>query len=429
MTLVNNVNGTKDYFGIEVEKLNYIFKNISDVFKNHGFEELKTPSFEYSELIKGAYGNECNKLIYHILDTNIDFSDELINKTKEHGIEAISKKCLRYDLTLPLVRYVSNNINKINFPFKRFQIQPVWRADRPQKGRFREFLQCDVDIMGSDSLLCEAELIQIITEGLNKLGLKNYKIRTNSRKILNDICNLLNIENKFREFCTALDKIDKIGINKFLEEINELNISEDKIDILNKILENKNNIDFLDDIFLKNKISNRNLIELRNLEELLTSIGADLKNIKIDFSLARGLDYYTGIVCEAEIEDIKVGSVVGGGRYNYFGEKFKTEKLNGVGVSFGIQRIYCALDELNLFDLEANKKNKILITNQNNIFNQKYINILKEKYIVEYYYNPSDDLKTQLKFANKHKFEYVLIGDDVKNMKSGVQLKFSDFVK
>lgn len=428
MSLPRNVTGTSDYFGVEAEKLEYIFDILSSIFVRHGFKELRTPAFEYFDLVKKSYGGECDKLIYHVLDTNINFTDEVLSKIKESGIGVISKKCLRYDLTLPLIRYVYKNINKINFPFKRFQIQPVWRADRPQKGRFREFFQCDIDIVGSDSLLCEAELIQIITEGLNKLGLINYKIRINSRKILNDICKLLGIESDFREFCVLLDKIDKIGVDSFIEGVSKLNISEDKIDILKKILEYKDNIGFLEELFLKNDIDNKNLIELYNLKKTLVSIAVDLSRIEIDFSLARGLDYYTGIVYEAEVGGVKIGSIVGGGRYNYFGERFGSEKLNGVGVSFGIQRIFTALEELCLFEFNSCLKNRILITNLDGKINAKYINILRDKYIVELYYNQNDNLRTQLKFANKNNFDYVLIGDSIRNMETGEQINFADFI-
>lgn len=428
MTFVSKVTGTNDYYGTELDKLNYIFKKITDVFKSHGFKELKTPAFEYLDLIKDSYGNECSKLIYHILDTNLDISSDLCS-TNDHDIKTLSKKCLRYDLTLPLIRYVGNNLNKIDFPFKRFQIQPVWRAERPQKGRFREFYQCDADVIGSDSLLCEAELIQISNEVLKKLELKSYKIRINSRKILNDICKLLCVEDKFKRFCTSLDKIDKIGIPAFFEEIKTLNISKKNLNTLNDILINRNNIGFLNELFNQNNISSKNLDELNDLKKILANIGADLNTLTIDFSLARGLDYYTGIIYEAELTDIKIGSVIGGGRYNYFGEKFDCDKLNGVGVSFGVQRIYTAINELNLFKLKESKMGKILVTDVNNYLIKNYIEKLRVNYIVEYYYNQEDDLKTKLKFANKHNFDYVLIGEEIKNMHSGEQSLITNFIK
>ena len=234
---MQKVKGTRDFYGLDLLQRNYIISLLRDTYEKYNFEQLETPAFEYISLLKNVYGNENEKLLYKILNSGDCFQNvDLSTFSSQQITDTISEKCLRYDLTLPLIRYVSENKNKIIFPFKRYQIQPVWRADKPQKGRFREFYQCDVDIIGSDSILCEVELIQLIQDLLERLNIKEYTIKLNHRGILTDFCQLLSIENKFSDFCCLIDKIDKIGLEKFYEGIKIFNISKEKIALMQNIL-------------------------------------------------------------------------------------------------------------------------------------------------------------------------------------------------
>jgi histidyl-tRNA synthetase len=360
--------------------------------------------------------------MYKILRSGLEEKD--VKDISDSGdiLHNLVDKCLRYDLTLPLIRYVCNNFNNIIFPFKRYQVQPVFRADRPQKGRFREFYQCDIEIIGTDSLLCEIELLQVVAEVFKELGIKNYKIKLNNRGLLNDITKICDLEDNFTKFYILVDKIDKIGLEKFFEEIKNLNIKEDKFEILKDIYNNNSNLEYLSDIFIKNNINLDNLNNLKNVYDLLKNFNFDLKNIIIDFTLARGLGYYTDTIFEVILEDVKIGSVVGGGRYDYFAKKLNNDNLKAIGLSFGIDRLLVALEELNLFPNKINKKNRLLVLNtNNNIFNVDLINKVREDYIIDYYYNPNDDIKKQMKFANKKGYNYVLIDNNIKDMISGEQ--------
>lgn len=418
----NKINGTRDFFGKELEKRNYLIDKIINIYKKYGFEELKTPVFEDINLLRNVYGDEGNKLMYKILKSGLE--EKNVNDIKDNDdiLHNLVDKCLRYDLTLPFIRYVCNNFNNIIFPFKRYQVDSVFRADRPQKGRFREFYQCDIDIIGSDSLLCEVELLQVITDIFKELCIKNYKIKLNNRGLLNDIAKICDLEDNFTKFYILVDKIDKIGLEKFFEEIKKLNIKDDKFEILKDIYNNNSNLEYLDDIFSKNNINLDNLNNLRDVYNLLKSFNFDLKNIIIDFTLARGLGYYTGTIFEVVLEDVKIGSVVGGGRYDYFAKKLNNDNLKSIGLSFGIDRLLVALEELNLFPNEINKKNRLLVLNtNNNTFNIDLINKLRKDYIIDYYYNPNDNIKKQMKFANKKGYNYVLIDNNIKDMTTGEQ--------
>lgn len=426
--LPGNLSGTKDFYGLELKKLKYILNVISGVFEEFGYNELKTPSIESLELIKNAYGQESSKLIYKILNSGINYNDINIDELKDSGDSLLSKKFLLYDLTLPLVRYVYNNRNNIVFPFKRYQIQTVWRADRPQKGRSREFFQCDADIVGSNSLLCELEQIQIISTVFNRLSVKNYNIRINSRKIINDLAALLGVNDKFNEFCIILDKIDKIGVDGVIKEMEIIIKNNSKIEILKKILNSRFDIEFFKSEFKSASISCENILELESFLNFLRDAVKEFNHIIVDFSLVRGLNYYTGIIFEVVSTDINLGSIAGGGRYEYFSNHFGIKELSGVGVSFGINRIYALLDELKIFNISGNDKKRILISNNNNKFDFNIIEQLRKKYIVEYYYSKSDDLKKQLKYANKLLFDYVLINNEIKDLNTGSQISVVDFL-
>ena len=416
----SKINGTRDFFGKELEKRNYLIKTITDVYKRYGFEELKTPVFEDIKLLRNVYGDEGNKLMYKILRSGLEEKDVKDISDSDDILHNLVDKCLRYDLTLPLIRYVCNNFNNIIFPFKRYQVQPVFRADRPQKGRFREFYQCDIDIIGSDSLLCEVELLQIVVDVFKELGIKNYKIKLNNRGLLNDIANLCGLKDDFTKFYILVDKIDKIGLEKFFEEIKKLDIKDDKFKVLESIYKNNYNLKYLEDIFRNNNVNFDNLNNLKDVYNLLKSFNFNLEDIDIDFTLARGLGYYTGSIFEVIIEDVKIGSVVGGGRYNYFADKLDNDNLIGIGLSFVVDRLLVALDELDIFPNEINKKKKLLVLNtNNNIFNVELINKLRREYIVDYYYNEEDDIKKQMKFANRKGYDYVLVNNNIKDMSTG----------
>ena len=418
----NKINGTRDFFGKELEKRNYLIDKIVNIYKKYGFEELKTPIFEDINLLRNVYGDEGNKLMYKILKSGLEEKDVKDITNNDDILHNLVDKCLRYDLTLPFMRYICNNFNNIIFPFKRYQVDSVFRADRPQKGRFREFYQCDIDIIGTDSLLCEIELLQVVAEVFKELGIKNYKIKLNNRGLLNDITKICDLEDNFTKFYILVDKIDKIGLEKFFEEIKNLNIKEDKFKILKDIYNNNSNLEYLGNIFIKNNINLDNLNNLKNVYDLLKNFNFDLKNIIIDFTLARGLGYYTDTIFEVILEDVKIGSVVGGGRYDYFAKKLNNDNLKAIGLSFGIDRLLVALEELNLFPNKINKKNRLLVLNtNNNIFNIDLINKLREDYIIDYYYNSNDDIKKQMKFANKKGYNYVLIDNNIKDMISGEQ--------
>ena len=428
----NKINGTRDFFGKELEKRNYLINKIVNVYKKYGFEELKTPIFEDINLLRNVYGDEGNKLMYKILKSGLE-NDDIVDYCKKHELEKndnnnedilhyLIDKCLRYDLTLPFMRYICNNYTNVNFPFKRYQVDTVFRADRPQKGRFREFYQCDIDIIGTDSLLCEVELLQIVVEVFKELGIKNYKIKLNNRSLLNDISKICGLDDNFTKFYILVDKIDKIGLEKFFEEIKKLNINDDKFNILKDIYNNNSNLEYLEDILKKNNIDLDNLNNLKDVYALLKTFKFNLKNVCIDFTLARGLGYYTGSIFEVVLEDINIGSVIGGGRYDYFANKLNDNNLKAIGLSFGIDRLLVALEELKLFPDEIHKKNRLLVLNtKNNKFDIDLIEKLREVYIVDYYYNGNDDIKKQMKFANKKEYNFVLIDNNIKDMSTGEQ--------
>lgn len=422
--MFQKVTGTRDLYGINLQKRNYIINIIKNIYESYGFCELHTPAFEYINLVKNVYGNENEKLLYRILNSGDCFHGVDINNISQKDfIDNISEKCLRYDLTLPLMRYVYENKNNISFPFKRYQIQPVWRADRPQKGRYREFYQCDVDIVGIDSLLCEVELIQIIETFFKYLAVRDYKIRINHRGVLSDIAKLCNLEDKFIDFCILIDKIDKIGLDKFLSEIDKLNITSSSKELLRKLLKN-NDIDFLKEEIVRNNIDTKNINSLCNFYNLLNTNGINLDNVRIDFSLARGLSYYTGIIFEAILENVNVGSVIGGGRYNYFSDRLGIKELKSSGFSVGIDRLLIALEEKKLLDINE-KSTDILFINENDSFDFNMISSLRTQYSVEIYLDKNVGLKQQLKYADKKKIKYVILRNEnkyiIKNMKTSEQ--------
>ncbi len=403
--------GTRDFGPIEMKKRDYLLNIFKDIFSSYGFSSIETPSIENMEVLNGKYGEEGDKLIFRILD-----SGDFLNNTTENDIKdssklknKISTKGLRYDLTVPLARYVSMNRDKISLPFKRYQIQKVWRADRPQKGRFREFYQCDVDYIGSKSILCEAEIIDLVYTIFDRLQLNDFTIKLNNRKILFGISEVLGFTNQFDSFCILVDKIDKIGKEKFNDELIRINFSERIINKLNDVL-------FFDEsiekkiIFLKTFLSNSKK-GLEGLDEI-SKLYKINPNFEFDLSLARGLSYYTSTIFEVILNNEKIGSVCGGGRYDDLTEIFGYKNISGIGISFGIERIYEIMNEKNLFQSVKSSKGYVMIS----CLSEKYLkkcleisSILRKNKIIVDLYSDSTKLKKQLQYANNNSIPYVIM--------------------
>ena len=432
----NTPKGTRDFSSDQIVKRNYILKILVDSFKYFNYSEIQTPSFETLNTLIGKYGGDEDNLMFKIIS-----SGEKVNKADTDALKkgelnnfsnSISDKALRYDLTVPLARYVSQNLGNLNFPFKRYQTQLVWRAERPQKGRYREFLQCDADIIGESSYLQVVESIQLCDMIFYKLGFKKLKLKINDRRILEDIAKKIGVV-KFNEFAIILDKIDKIGLEEVIIKLKEKGIKDDSINILKDFF-SLNESPQIKIEKIKNNIDSNSFDELSNIISALSKTKLNVIEIDFDISLARGLSYYTGIILEVSSPDsVSVGSIAGGGRYDDLIQSVSNDNLSGFGLSFGFDRIYLILEELNLFpDTIDNQKTFLFINFDNNISEQILNSITNLRYqgiICELY--PSDvKIKKQLDYANKKNFDYVvLIGEDevnndsfvLKNMNSGEQ--------
>ncbi len=368
--------GTRDFGPETVRKRNYIFQSIRSVFELYGFQPLETPAMENLETLMGKYGEEGDKLIFKILNNGLDnpskhdtartdFESVLNGK----NVKGITERALRYDLTIPFARYVAMNQAQLSFPFKRYQIQPVWRADRPQKGRYREFYQCDADVVGSKSLLNELDLVNIYHQVFVNLGLKEYELKINSRKILSALATLCGGQDKMMDITMAIDKLDKIGMEKVKEELSQRGISEKQVNVIEQyLLIEGDNFTKLQTITVllgnieegKQGIEELNYV-VSNIQKLN---GENSINLTIDFTLARGLNYYTGIIFEAKApSSVKMGSIGGGGRYDDLTGLFGVPNIAGVGISFGVDRIYDVLEELNLFPESIVTSSQVLFFN------------------------------------------------------------------
>ena len=433
------VKGTRDFLPNQMIKRNYIFNSIKSIFELHGFCPIETPSIENLSTLMGKYGEEGDRLIYKILNSGdflkgVDLSNPsdinykpLTNKIAEKG--------LRYDLTVPFARFVVNNRNEINFPFKRYQIQPVWRADRPQKGRYREFYQCDVDIIGSNSLLNEIELCEIIDEVFSKLNL-NITIKLNNRKILSSISEIIGKPEMLTDITVAIDKIEKIGYEKVICELLERGLDQEDINKIDPILKlsgnNKDKISQLKTILSENETGLKGIEELETVFNSIDKLNLS-SNIEFDITLARGLNYYTGCIFEVKANDFSIGSITGGGRYDNLTGVFGLDNMSGVGISFGADRIYDCLEALDLFPKEINNTTKLLFINFGERESQKcieYAKILRKNNISSETYPDKAKLQKQMKYANDKNIPFVaLIGEReieenkimVKNMISGEQ--------
>ncbi len=348
--------GTRDFAASEVVKRRYIISILQKNFELFGFQPLETPSFENLSTLTGKYGEEGDRLIFKILNSG-DFLDkipqeDLEGKNAKSLTPKISEKALRYDLTVPFARYVAMNQGTLTFPFKRYQIQPVWRADRPQKGRFREFYQCDADVVGSTSLWQEVDLVQLYIKSFQELGIK-VKIHLNNRKILSGLAEYAGISNQLIDFTVALDKLDKIGKEGVVKEMLEKGIQQDSIEKLDFLFSQSDdaleNILSLKEKFEGNEMGTQGVEELEFVITKSFDLGIDLDQLVFDITLARGLDYYTGAIFEVKAQDVAMGSIGGGGRYDNLTEVFGVKNIPGIGISFGLDRIYLVMDELQLF--------------------------------------------------------------------------------
>ena len=435
--------GTRDFSPSEMVKREYIFTVIRTVFKKYGYSPIETPAMENLSTLLGKYGEEGDKLLFKILNSG-DYlsksdSEKFRKKDSNSFSLSISEKGLRYDLTVPFARYVVQNRNDITFPFKRYQIQPVWRADRPQKGRYREFYQCDADVVGSNSLLNEIELLQIIEEVFSILKI-NVTVKINNRKILAGIAEVIGQPEKLTDITTAIDKIDKIGLAKVEEELKDRGVPEKAIsELIPFLVMKKKGLELLNDlkILLKNSITGLNGIEeTETLYRIINTSGSKIE-MDIDLTLARGLNYYTGAIIEVKSNDVQIGSICGGGRYDDLTGIFGLKDVSGVGISFGADRIYDVMEEKNLFPSEVTAAARLLIVNFGENEQSTCLEILKEirlAGISAEYYPDAVKLKKQMSYANTKQIPFViLVGEEemktrkftLKDMISGNQEKLS----
>lgn len=442
--------GTRDFSPSEMIKRNYIFDTLKAVFKKYGYNEIQTPSFENLTTLTGKYGDEGDKLIFKILNSGDYLTkapDSLLqDKNSNKLIPHISEKALRYDLTVPFARYVVMHQNDISLPFKRFQVQPVWRADRPQRGRYREFYQCDVDVVGSESLLNEAEFILIYQEAFERFGLKDFNIKINNRKILSGIAEIIGKPELIVDMTVAIDKLDKIGLDGVNKELLERGFTEADLNLLKPIIllegSNGEKLASLKSILANSSIGLTGIAEIEEVFDYITKLSGDTelltRIVDLDITLARGLNYYTGCIFEVKTNEVAMGSIGGGGRYDDLTGMFGLKDLTGVGVSFGADRIYDVLEELNLFPANKADSTKLLIINFDKQLETYTLGLLnklrKENIAVELYAAPVK-LKKQMGYADGKGIPYVLlVGDEevssgqlsLKDMESGEQVKVTE---
>ncbi|SBW04709.1 Histidine--tRNA ligase [uncultured Dysgonomonas sp.] len=431
--------GTRDFSPEEMAKRNYIFDTIREVFKLYGFRQIETPAMENLSTLMGKYGEEGDKLLFKILNSGDylkDLSDEeLLEKNSTRLATKISEKGLRYDLTVPFARYVVMHRNEITFPFKRYQIQPVWRADRPQKGRYREFFQCDADIVGSDSLINEVELIQIADEVFSRFGIR-VSIKLNNRKILSGIAEIIGEAEKITDITVAIDKLDKIGLEKVNEELASKGIPQKAIEQLQPIIllqgTNEEKLNTLKTVLKDSETGIQGVNELEYILNKLKIVGIRCE-LELDLTLARGLNYYTGAIIEVKALDVQIGSITGGGRYDNLTGIFGLSGVSGVGISFGADRIFDVLNQLDLYPKDSIQNTQVLFVN----FGEKeeahilpLILKMRQKGISTEIFPEAAKMKKQMSYADSNKIPYVaIVGENeinenkitLKDMTSGEQ--------
>ena len=431
--------GTRDLSPVEMSRRGYMFSVIRDAFSRYGFMQIETPSFENLSTLMGKYGEEGDRLIFKILNSGDYLSkapqDMLDSKDSLHLTRHISEKALRYDLTVPFARYVVQHQNEITFPFKRYQMQPVWRADRPQKGRYREFYQCDADVVGSRSLWQEVELVQLYDEVFTRLGLP-VSIKINNRKILSGLAEVTGQADLLVDMTVALDKLDKIGEEAVVAEMKERGLTDHSIEVIRPFMQVKNEEDMwslLDKTMKDSEVGRKGIEELRFIFDKVRGVGLRTAILELDLTLARGLNYYTGAIFEVKAHGVQIGSIGGGGRYDDLTGIFGMKNMSGVGISFGLDRIYLALEELNLFAGNVDEGTAILFANMGEneaLYSVKAIKELRDAGIKAEMYPDAVKLGRQMDYANKKSIPYVAIAGSsevekgvftLKNMNEGTQ--------
>jgi histidyl-tRNA synthetase len=431
--------GTRDFGPVEMAKRNYIFNTIREVYALYGFQQIETPAMETLGTLMGKYGEEGDKLLFKVLNSG-DFlskttDDELLERNALHLAAQLCEKGLRYDLTVPFARFVVMHRDELQLPFKRYQIQPVWRADRPQKGRYREFYQCDADVVGSDSLLNEVELMQIVDEVFARFGIR-IQIKINNRKILSGIAEVIGAADKIVDITVAIDKLDKIGIDNVNAELREDGLTEEQIQKLQPIImlsgTNDEKLATIADVLKDSETGLKGIEELRFILNTLKTVG--LKNeIQLDLTLARGLNYYTGAIFEVKALDVQIGSITGGGRYDNLTGIFGMPGLSGVGISFGADRIYDVLNQLDLYPKDSVGATQLLFINfgeQETAYCLPILNKVRANGIRSEIYPDATKMKKQMSYANAKQIPFVVLAGEseiqqgkvtLKNMETGEQ--------
>jgi histidyl-tRNA synthetase len=461
--------GTRDFSPTEMVRRNFIFDTIKSVFRKYGYQQIETPSMENLSTLTGKYGDEGDKLIFKVLNSGeklwdaeifrqgdkfnlikhqkektYNWNDHIIkslNKERSEITESISEKALRYDLTVPFARYVVMHQNEITFPFKRFQVQPVWRADRPQKGRYREFYQCDADVVGSDSLLNEAEFVLIYDEALTKLGLKDFTIKINNRKILSGIAEIIGKTDNIIDLTVAIDKLDKIGLDGVIKELIDRGFTAEDIEKIKPVIllegTNAEKLASLRSALASSATGLKGCDEIESVLNYIVICKLQTAKLELDITLARGLNYYTGAIFEVKTNEVAMGSIGGGGRYDDLTGMFGLKDLTGVGISFGADRIYDVMEELNLFPATADQTTRVLICCfdiDGETYALPLLQQLRANNINAELYPAGAKIKKQLDYANNKQIPYtIVIGSDemqsgllaFKDMSSGVQEKLA----
>ena len=415
--------GTRDFGPVQMARRNYILAAIKDTFQLFGYQQIETPAMENLSTLTGKYGDEGDQLLFKILNSG-DFLKDVAPADLTLGAGAllpkVSEKGLRYDLTVPFARYVAMNRNELSFPFKRYQIQPVWRADRPQKGRYREFYQCDADVVGTDSLLCEAEIILMIRRVFAKLGLNSYSIKVNNRKLLTGIAEVIGAHGKEGPLCVAIDKLDKIGWEKVQEELLQRGFESSSLSLLAPLVSMtpgvKERVAFLTDFLKDSPTGLQGVQELEEVFSLLEKMGTNLEHVEFDAMLARGLSYYTGAIFEVKVHGVSIGSVSGGGRYDNLTGVFGLHGVPGVGFSFGVDRLYDVLEELDLFPTDTQVSTQLMLAHFDEAgftYALSLLGRLRQAGIKTELYPDLTKLKKQLEQAAKKEIAFVgICGDE-----------------
>ena len=422
--------GTRDFGPQEMSRRNYIFNTIREVYSLYGFEQIETPAMENLSTLMGKYGEEGDKLLFKILNSG-DFlrgisSEDLASGATGHLAAQLCEKGLRYDLTVPFARYVVQHREELALPFRRYQIQPVWRADRPQKGRYREFYQCDADVVGSDSLLCEVELMQIVDEVFRRFGIR-VCIKINNRKILSGIAEMIGEADKIVDITVAIDKLDKIGLDAVNEELREDGISEEAIQKLQPIIKlsgtNAEKIQTMREVLAGSEVGQKGIDEV---EYVLSKLSTLHSQLELDLTLARGLNYYTGCIFEVKALDVEIGSITGGGRYDNLTGIFGMPGLSGVGISFGADRIYDVLNQLNLYPEAVTTATQVLFINfgeKETDYSLPIISQLRGQGIRCEIYPDASKMKKQMQYANQKGIPFVAMTGETEMQAGKVMLK------